>query len=113
MIRDGHYSVWYKAAPGEGLGIVTLQDGRIVGGDTMVRYEGTYRREGDQFWASIKTKRWAPGRLPIFQIDELDISLSGRSNARIPTASGSVQQVPSARFEIILVPIADDDRSAA
>jgi hypothetical protein len=107
MLRDGQYSVWFKAPQGEGLGIVTLHDGLVSGGDTMVKYEGTYREVGDEFWVSIKTERYAPGRLPLFQIDKLDIELHGHSGGPIASASGSVKQVPNTPFNVILVPIAD------
>lgn len=107
MLRGGQYSVWYKAIQGEGLGIVTMRDGRVSGGDDMVKYEGTYREVGDEFWVSLKTERYAPGRLPLFQIDKLDIELYGNSGSPIATASGLVKQVPDTLFEVILVPIVD------
>lgn len=107
MIQNGQYQVWFKARQGAGLGVVTMENGRVTGGDTMVKYEGTYREEGDQFWVTLKTERFAPGRLPLFQIDKLDIELHGNSAGPIPTASGTVKQVPDTTFEVILLPIVD------
>jgi hypothetical protein len=108
MLAHGQYSVWFKAKQGDGLGVITLRDGHIHGGDKLVTYTGTYSESGDHFHASIKTKRHAPGRLPLFQIDELDIELDGTSRGRIITASGTVRQVPTTPFDVILIPIADE-----
>jgi hypothetical protein len=108
MLEEGRYSVWFKAKQGDGLGVITLRNGHIAGGDKLVTYTGTYTEDGDQFSVSIQTKRHAPGRLPLFQIDELDIELRGDSSGQIVTASGSVKQVPDTPFDVILLPISDD-----
>ena len=108
MLARGQYSVWFKARQGDGLGVISVRDGEIAGGDDLVTYHGTYTETGDRFHASIKTKRHAPGRLPLFQIDELDIELEGNSSNPIATASGRVKQVPDTPFDVILIPITDD-----
>ncbi len=108
MLEAGQYSVWFKAKQGEGLGVISLRNGHIVGGDKLVSYAGTYTENGDQFSVSIQTKRHAPGRLPLFQIDELDIELRGDSSGQIITASGSVKQVPDTPFDVILIRIVDN-----
>ena len=77
-----------QGSTGRRLGVVTMKDGRVTGRDTQVAYDGTYREDGDEFWVSLKTKRYAPGRLPLFQIDELDIS------ARAVAASVTRSEVP-------------------
>jgi hypothetical protein len=108
MLAHGQYSVWFKAKQGDGLGVITLRDGHIHGGDKLVTYVGTYTENGDHFHVSIQTKRHAPGRLPLFQIDELDIELEGNSSGHVVTASGTVKQVPDTPFDVILIPIPDD-----
>lgn len=108
MLKSDRYSVWYKANRAAGLGIVTMKDGCVRGGDTMVKYEGTYTENGDEFRVSLRTKRFAPGRLPLFQIDELNIELRGNSSGGLPMATGSVKQVPGVLFEVILLPIVED-----
>ena len=113
MLAHGQYSVWFKAKQGEGLGVISLRDGHISGGDKLVTYVGTYTEHGDRFHVSIKTSRHAPGRFPLFQIDELDIELEGNSGGRIITASGTVKQVPDTPFDVILIPIPDDGKPSA
>ncbi|MBS0528292.1 MAG: hypothetical protein JSS22_02720, partial [Proteobacteria bacterium] len=108
MLAQGQYSVWFKTKQGEGLGIITLRNGRVTGGDDLVTYAGTYTESGHRFHASVKTRRHAPGRLPLFQIDELDIELDGKSGGHLIIASGKVKQVPDTPFDAILIPIADE-----
>ena len=108
MLAHGQYSVWFKANQGDGVGVITLSHGRIAGGDKLVTSTGTYTEDGDRFTVSIKTKRHAPGRLPLFQIDELDIELEGNSGGPVISASGRVRQVPDTPFDVILIPIPDD-----
>jgi hypothetical protein len=108
MLAHGQYSVWFKANQGDGVGVITLSHGRITGGDKLVTYTGTYTEDGDRFTVSIKTRRHAPGRLPLFQIDELDIELEGNSGGSVISASGRVKQVPGTPFDVILIPIPND-----
>ncbi len=44
MLRNGKYSVWFRTPLGEGTGVVTLKDGMIKGGDTVLAYTGSYRQ---------------------------------------------------------------------
>jgi hypothetical protein len=106
MLAKGQYSVWFKTKQGDGVGVILLADGRIVGNDTMVSYEGSYTENGDNFEAFIKTKRHSPGTLPLFQIDELDIELRGTSSGPVVSATGRVKQVPETSFDVLLIRIA-------
>lgn len=108
MLTQGQYSVWFKARQGDGMGIVSVGGGHIIGGDKLVSYAGTYMENGNRFTASIKTKRHSPGRLPLFQIDELDIELDGNSGGHVITASGRIKQVPDTPFDVIMIRITDD-----
>lgn len=113
MLAQGQYSVWFKAKQGDGMGVISVGGGHIVGGDKLVSYAGTYIENGDHFTASIKTRRHAPGRLPLFQIDELDIELDGNSGGHVITASGRIKQVPDTPFDVIMIRIPDDAPAAA
>lgn len=108
MLKNGQYNVWFKARQGEGVGIITLENGSISGRDALVTYSGSYKEDGDRFSAIIHTKRHSPGRLPLFQIDELDIELEGTSETRIATARGRIAQVLDTFFEVTLIPVPDE-----
>jgi hypothetical protein len=49
MLRNGSYSAWFRTPQGEGTGVVVLNDGKMIGGDTVIAYTGSYVEEGDTF----------------------------------------------------------------
>jgi hypothetical protein len=108
MLVNGQYSVWFKTSSGGGTGVVMLIDGKVSGGDTVLSYNGHCEQMGDQFKATIATKRHSPGQPSVFGIDDVDIALIGTSNGG-PTAScaGTVKQAPGETFEATLVRMAD------
>jgi hypothetical protein len=88
-------------------GIVVLNDGKLTGGDTVLAYTGTYFQNGDRFSASFRTLRHTLGQPSVFGIDNLDLTLIGKSTPTTASCSGTAKQAPDLTFEATLVPIAD------
>jgi len=107
MLENGKYSVWFRTPLGEGTGVVLLGDGEITGGDTVLAYKGTYSQDGDAFFVDIATKRHSPGQLSVFGIDNVDLTLQGKSSGRVASCRGTSRQAPGMAFEATLVRIAD------
>ena len=110
MLRDGKYSVWFRTPLAEGTGVVVLApNGRLSGGDTVLSYIGHWRTDGEQFEATVFTARHSPGQPSVFGVDDLDISLTGRSKGGV-TASckGTAKQTPGLSFEATLVCMVDN-----
>jgi hypothetical protein len=110
VLKDGKYSVWFRTALAEGTGVVVLApNGRLSGGDTVLSYTGHWRTDGEQFEATVFTARHSPGQPSVFGIDDLDISLTGRSKGGV-TASckGTAKQAPGLSFEATLVRMVDN-----
>ena len=107
MLENGKYSAWFRTALGEGTGVVTLKDGTITGGDTVLAYTGTYSQDGDVFTVDIATKRHSPGQLSVFGIDNVDLALGGKSAGRVASCRGTTRQAPGMAFEATLVRMAD------
>ena len=107
MLRNGSYSAWFRTPQGEGTGIVVLGDGKLTGGDTMLAYAGTYFQNGNRFSASVRTRRHTPGQPSVFGIDNLDLTLIGKSTPTTASCTGTAKQAPGLPFEATLVPIAD------
>ena len=110
MLKDGKYSVWFRTPLAEGTGVVVLApNGRLSGGDTVLSYTGHWRTDGEQFEATVFTARHSPGQPSVFGADDLDISLTGRSNGGV-TASckGSAKQAPGLTLDATLVRMADE-----
>ena len=107
MLRNGSYSTWFRTPQGEGTGIVVLSDGKLTGGDTVLAYNGTYFQNGDRFSASVRTQRHSPGQPSVFGIDNLDLTLIGKSTPTTASCAGTAKQAPHLPFEATLVPMAD------
>jgi hypothetical protein len=109
VLRDGKYSVWMRTPLAEGMGVVVLApDGKLSGGDTIMSYTGHWRTDGEQFEATLFATRHSPGPGAFGEVDDLDITLTGRSNGGV-TASckGTARQAPGLTFEATLVRMED------
>jgi hypothetical protein len=107
MLRNGRYSAWYRTPLREGIGVVVLHDGRISGGDTALSYSGTYFQNGDQFSAVVTTSRHTQGQPSVFDIDNVDLTLTGRSAPTTASCTGTAKQAPHLPFEATLVRMTD------
>ena len=107
MLRNGSYSVWFRTPQGEGTGVVVLKDGKLIGGDTGIAYTGSYVQEGDKFTASIATERHTQGQPSAFGIDEIDLTITGKSTPTTASCTGIAKQVPDLTFEATLIRMAD------
>ena|SRR5215203_4334283 len=108
-VREGDYSVWFRAASGAGTALVRLADGKISGGDAYIAYDGWYRLDGKTFEAVINTKRHTKGLPTWFGIDEVVIRLSGKSIGRIAAGTGTVDQCPGLALDVTLMFIEDEE----
>jgi hypothetical protein len=119
MLRNGSYSAWFRtrqdegtgAMQGEGTGVIALNDGKVTGGDTVLAYTGSYVVEGDKFTASIATERHTPGQPSVFGIDDVNLTLTGKSTPTTASCTGTAKQAPGLTFEATLIRIADQPRA--
>lgn len=105
LITAGKYSVWFKTPIGEGAGVADFSaDGSLSGGDTTFAYTGHWVQNGDRFKAAISARRIAPGPPRVFGMDELDITLIGRSDAGAAVScTGFAKQAPGLKLEVTLI----------
>jgi hypothetical protein len=94
MLQNAKYSVWFKTPQAEGYGIVSLMDGNVSGGDNLSNYIGTYVQDGDNFSATIAVRRHTQGQPSVFGIDNVDITLSGKSTPTTASCFGAADQAP-------------------
>jgi hypothetical protein len=109
MITEGKYSVWFRTPVGEGSGVVEFgPNGMLAGGDTSFSYSGHWKQEGERFTANLTSKRLAPGP-SVFGLDEIDITVEGRSNAGVSAScTGFAKQAPGLKLEVTLVRMSGD-----
>ena len=72
----------------------------------MIAYSATYKQHGDEFSADISINRHTAGQLPVFGIDDVDISLAGRSAGVTASCRGKSRQASGMEFEVTLIRMA-------
>jgi hypothetical protein len=72
-----------------------VQDVPNQGGDTVLAYTGTYFKNGDRFSASVRTQRHSLGQPSVFGIDNLDLTLTGKSTPTTASCTGTGKQAPA------------------
>ena len=92
MLQNAQYSVWFRTSAGEGHGIISLMDGDVSGADYISYYSGTYVHEGNKFAATIAVKRHTQGPPSVFGVDNVDITLSGKSTPATASCFGTAKQ---------------------
>jgi hypothetical protein len=107
MLQNAKYSVWFKTPQGEGYGIVSLMDGNVSGGDSISEYTGTFVQDGDKFSATIAVRRHTQGQPSVFGIDNVDITLSGKSTPTTASCFGTAKQALGMTFQATLIRIVD------
>jgi T3SS negative regulator,GrlR len=107
VIRNGSYSAWFRTQQGEGTGTVVLSDGKLTGGDNVSAYSGAYVVEGDTFRASVAARRHTRGQPSVFGIDNVDLTLIGKTSRTTASRTGTARQAPGLTFEATLVRMAD------
>jgi hypothetical protein len=107
MLQNSKYSDWFRTPQGEGYGIVSLMDGKVSGGDNISSYAGTYAQDGDKFAATVAVRRHTQGPPSVFGIDNVDLTLSGKSTLTTASCIGTAKQAPSTTLQATLIRIAD------
>ena len=103
MLPDGRYSVWFKTALADGVGLVEIANQRLCGRDTVIEYSGSFVQVGNRFTAKISTRRHSAGQPGILGLDELDIEFEGTSRKTTAACCGRVLQLPHIPLEVVLV----------
>ena len=82
-------------------------DGDVSGGDNISHYTGTYVQDGDKFTATIAVKRHTQGPPSVFGVDNVDITLSGKSTPTTASCIGAAIQASGTSLQATLVRIVD------
>ena len=108
-MKAGLYVVNFSSSFGNfGGGVVTIESGRIQGGDSGYLYLGTYQTKDTALSAQVTVKRHNPNAQSIFgNLNEFDLSLHGSFTDNSFTANGSVSGRPMAKININAKKVAD------
>lgn len=111
MLEDGEYAAWYKTPRGEGTGIITLANGKLTGGDSVLAYSGSYEINGDHFTAMVFTRRHSPGQPSLFGIDNIELEVEGQLTGKTVACSGRARHAPEVPFHVTLIRVQDQPSS--
>lgn len=104
MLPNGLYSITFRAGPDgpAGSGVIVLRDGRLLGGDAALFYQGTYQHYDGKFAATVQTSRHtdAPS---LFGLDNATLSFAGTIIRGIAVGFGASPQMPDLKLEVRLV----------
>ncbi len=108
-VRDGLYKVSFQTPLVAGNGVVTLVDGKLRGGDSIMHYSGTYSQDGDKFSATVVTGRHSStqGMSSVFGKDHVNITLQGTTQGDSAQMSGTAAEVPGVTFQASLARLGD------
>lgn len=95
-MKEGLWTVEFTSnTGGAGTGAVTLEKGRMTGGDAGYYYIGSYNIDGDRISGEIKIQRYNPGHVSVFgPLERGDLKISGTVQEHLITASGKLAQNP-------------------
>jgi hypothetical protein len=105
---NGLFKVEFQTSLGAGAGVVVLQDGKVLGGDSMMAYIGTFTESGQDFSAKVEGKKHSnmPGMTSVFGVDHTHITLTGKSNGSTSvTMQGKAAEAPNVPFQAKLTKI--------
>lgn len=103
-MKNGLYKVVFYTQRGNGAGVVVLHDGRLLGGDSMVAYVGSYERSDGMITATVEasTHTNVPGMENVFGIPNPKIQLAGRVSDDSATMGGTSPNAPGIKFQATL-----------
>ena len=107
-LADGFYSITFGTRLGEAAGVITLDEGRLQGGDAIMFYIGSYATEGDRIFGNVRIARHATLRdlTSVFGVEEADIDFSGlvAADGRIAGTATS-PQAPGIEMSFAMRPL--------
>ncbi|MGA2491513.1 MAG: GrlR family regulatory protein [Roseiarcus sp.] len=103
-MRNGLYKVTFQTPLGSGAGVVVLNDGRLLGGDSSISYVGSYRQDGHTFSALVDTTMHTsvPGMFNVLGTPNAKVSLSGTVSNDHAEMTGNTLNAPSAVLQATL-----------
>lgn len=109
MIKNGLYKVSVGTELGAGNSVAVLNNGRVLGGDSMMAFEGTYEVDGAKFTATINTSKHSnvERMFSLTGNDNATINIAGTINGDDISGSGKSSQNPSINLSANLSKIYD------
>ena len=103
MSIEAMWQVNFGATPqgevGFGAGVIVIETGRILGGDSSFYYLGTYSIAGDDVTCEIEVRRHAAGHPSVLGKDDSKLKLRAKLNDQTMLFVGTDAENPMVKFQ--------------
>jgi hypothetical protein len=109
-MQEGLYKVEMHTVHGSRRGVIYVWDGKMMGGNSAFAFIGTYRDgENDEVLVDISSMRHNddPKFQPLFKVDKITLSLTGRRRGTQYLFEGGTTQLPRIAFNSVMTPISE------
>src|SRR3954452_7168641 len=109
-MQEGLYKVEMHTVHGSRRGVIYVWDGKMMGGNSAFAFIGTYRdSENGEVLVDISSMRHNddPTFQPLFKIDKITLSLTGRQRGTQYFFEGGTTQLPGIAFNSVMTPISE------
>lgn len=97
------WSIEFQSSFGmQGNGVAVFETGRVLGGDSMMIYVGSFRVENDSVQADVNVKKYAhsQGMASVVGLDNFNLRLTGKPDANQMVLTGHVVEDPSRKITL-------------
>lgn len=108
-MEEGLYKVLFQTQLGQGTGVVTVREGRLTGGDSVMYYTGEYTiaQGGIDARLVADTHSVMPGIMSVLGLPKARLHLKGVAEGQSAHLSGTSPDHPGLSFEATLTRLAD------
>lgn len=107
-MTDGLWSVQFQGPQGNAGGVVVLNGGRVLGGDSGFTYVGSYELTSETLRAKITVKNFDPSVPNIFGIGgSFDLLVEAKVQGESMVGMGSFASAPASRMGVRLLKRSD------
>jgi hypothetical protein len=105
MSLEALWSIAFESSFGYGgHGVAVFETGRILGGDSIMTYVGSFGVENGQVHGEIRVRKYAPAVVPgmasVVGLDDFNLKITGKADPQKMILSGFVIEDPSRTIRI-------------
>jgi hypothetical protein len=109
LMLQGLYKIEMHTVHGSRRGVLYAYDGKMMGGNSVFAFIGTYQESGGEVSVDISTLRHKedPNYQPLFKSDRINLTLKGRQQGEQYVFEGGSPQLPDVVVNSVMTPISE------
>jgi hypothetical protein len=109
-VQRGLYKTEFQTVHGTGRGVLYVNAGKMLGGNSAFGFIGVYTVTGDDIAVEISTVRHHtdPNFRPLLGTDIITLTLRGQQDGEVYRFTGDTSQLPGTDFRSVMMRIDDD-----